>query len=58
MLLPIGNDKKSILNKMVLIYIPNRKNPKRICSDFLCFISRQIWGKHSHDRYKMVNIII
>ena len=58
MLLPIGNDKKSILNKMVLIYIPNKKNSKRICSDFLCFISRQKWGKDSHDRYKMVNIII
>ena len=41
MLLPIDNDKKSILNKMVLIYFPNRQNPKRICSDFLCFISRQ-----------------
>ena len=36
----LGNNKKSILNNRVLIYIPNRKNSKGKCSDFLCFISK------------------
>ena len=36
----IGNNEKSILNIRVLIYIPNRKNSKGKCSDFLCFISK------------------
>ena len=35
----LGNNKKSILNNRVLIYIPNGKNSNRKCGDFLCFIS-------------------
>ena len=41
----IGNNKKSILNNRVLIYIPNRKNSKRKYSDILCFISKTKTGK-------------
>ena len=40
MLLLIGNNKKSILNNRVLIYIQNKKNSKRKYCDFLCFISK------------------
>jgi hypothetical protein len=40
MLLLIGNNKKSILNNRMLIYIQNRKNSKRKHCDFLCFISK------------------
>ena len=43
---------------MVLIYIPNSKIPNEYAV-ISCVLSQdKNWGKHSHDRYKMLNTMI